>query len=243
MAKGKSGRYGVCFSWDVANIAQVSMDELIAGEGWVPLPALEADTKNITPQTNSYTSGFDRGRCVITVKCSNPALCAAWLDQMYDPMQSPQNNWGTYGEDDDFDIFEMSENDKGEPMLKHAPLGDASPVEVREAECVGSYYNVYVTCPDDAQYRLNWLKDIYTPDMTHKYCYPNVFMTTDDTKQVSTLQADIQKCINTFKSNGIMKGFDDGDWDKLQSDLEAYGLPEFIEIHQRYLTEYLSGKE
>ena len=249
VAKGKSGRYGVCFSWDVANVAQVSMDELIAGEGWVPLPALQADTKNITPQTNSYTSGFDLGRCVITVKCSNPPLCAAWLDQMYDPLQSAQNNWGTYGEDDDFDIFEMSENDKGEPMLKHAPLGDASPVEVREAECVGgplaildSYYGVYVTCPDDAQYRLDWIKNIYTPDMNHKYCYPRVFMSTEDTKQVSNLQADIQKCINTFKSNSIMKGFDDAAWDKLQSDLEAYGLPEFLEIHQRYLTAYLDAQ-
>ena len=249
VAKGKSGRYGVCFSWDVANIAQVSMDELIAGEGWVPLPALEADTKNITPQTNSYTSGFDLGRCVITVKCSNPPLCAAWLDQMYDPIQSAQNNWGTYGEDDEFDIFEMSENANGEPMLKHAPLGDASPVEVREAECVGgplaildSYYGVYVTCPDDAQYRLDWIKNIYTPDMNHKYCYPRVFMSTEDTKQVSNLQADIQKCINTFKSNSIMKGFDDAAWDKLQSDLEAYGLPEFLEIHQRYLTEYLDAQ-
>ena len=249
VAKGKSGRYGVCFSWDVANVAQVSMDDLIAGEGWVPLPALEADTKNITPQTNSYTSGFDLGRCVITVKCSNPPLCAAWLDQMYDPIQSAQNNWGTYGEDDEFDIFEMSENANGEPMLKHAPLGDASPVEVREAECVGgplaildSYYGVYVTCPDDAQYRLDWIKDIFTPDMNGKYCYPNVFMSTEDTQQVSNLMADIQKCINNFKSNGIMKGFSDADWDKFQEDLKAYGIDEFLEIHQRYLTEYLDAQ-
>ena len=53
---------------------------------------------------------------------------------MYAPLQSPQNNWGTYGEEDSFNIFELSTNDKGEPMLKHAPLGDASPVEVREAQ-------------------------------------------------------------------------------------------------------------
>ena len=245
VAKGKSGRYGVCFSWDVANIAQVSMDELIAGEGWVPLPALQADTKNITPQTASFTSGFDRGRCVITSKCSNPALCAAWLDQMYDPLQSPQNNWGTYGEDDEFDIFEMSENDKGEPMLKHKPLGDASPVEVREAECVGgplaildSYYNVYVTCPDDAQYRLDWIKNTFTPDMNFKYCYPKVFMTADDTKQVSTLLADIQKCINTFKSDAVMNGFDDAAWDKFQADLDSYKIAEFLEIHQRYFDSF-----
>jgi putative aldouronate transport system substrate-binding protein len=128
----------------------------------------------------------------------------------------------------------------------HAPLGDASPVEVREAECVGgplaildSYYGVYVTCPDDAQYRLNWIKDIYTPDMNFKYCYPNVFMTSDDTKQVSNLMADIQKCINTAKSDWVMNGFDDTAWDKFQEDLKAYGIDKYLEIHQRYLSEYL----
>ena len=245
VAKGKAGRYGVCFSWDVANIAQVSMDDLIAGKGWVPLPALTADVRNITPQNGSYTSGFDRGRCVVTGACQNPALVCAWLDQMYDPMQSPQNNWGTYGEDDDFDIFVMGKNDKGEDMLQHAPLGDASPVEVREAESVNgplaildSYYGVYVTCPDDAQYRLDWIKDIYTPDMTHKYVFPNVFMTTDDTKEISNLQADITKRINTAKSDWVMNGFSDADWDTLQSDLQAYGLEKYLSIFQKYLDEY-----
>ena len=245
VAKGKSGRYGVCFSWDVANIAQVSMDDLIAGEGWVPLPALTADTRNITPQNGSFTSGFDRGRCVVTANAKNPALICAWLDQMYDPFQSPQNNWGTYGEDDDFDIFVLGKNANGEDMLQHAPLGDASPVEVREAECVGgplaildSYYGVYVTCPDDAQYRLNWIKDIYTPDMHTKYVFPNVFMTTEDTKEISNLQADIHKCIAAAKSDWIMNGFTDADWDQLQKDLEAYGLEKYLSIFQKYVDEY-----
>ena len=159
VSKGKAGRYGVCFSWDVANIDNLT--------DWEPLPALTADTRNITPQNGSFTSGFARGKCVVTAKASNPALVCAWLDQMYAPLQSPQNNWGTYGDAEGFNIFEMSTNDKGEPMLKHAPLGDASPVEVREAQCVGGplavlddYYGVYVTCPDDAQYRLDWIKDI-----------------------------------------------------------------------------------
>ena len=245
VAKGKSGRYGVCFTWDVANIASISMDDLIAGNGWQPLPALTADVKNITPATGSYTSGFDRGRCVVTANAKNPALICAWLDQMYDPIQSPQNNWGTYGEDDDFDIFQMSTNANGEPMLKHNWLTDVSPVEVREAECVGgplaildSYYGVYVTCPDDAQYRLNWIKDIYTPDMNAKYIYPNVFMNTDDTKTVSDLSADLNKCINTARADWIMNGFTDADWQKLQSDLEAYKLDEYLSIFQKYLDAY-----
>ena len=237
VSKGKSGRYGVCFSWDVANI-----DNL---KDWVPLPVLTADTTNLTPQNSSFTSGFDRGRCVVTSVAKNPALVCAWIDQMYAPLQSPQNNWGTYGEDDEFDIFEMGENEDGEPMLKHAPLGDASPVEVREAEAVGGplaildeYYGKYVTCPDDAQYRLDWIKDYFTPDMHTKYVYPNVFMSREDTETLSNLQADIQKTINAKKSDWIMNGFDDADWDKYLKSLDAYGLNEYLELFQKYLDAY-----
>ena len=244
VAKGKSGRYGVCFSWDVANIVGLTMSDIQNGTaGWAPLPMLKADTVNLTPNTGSLTSGFDRGRgAVLTANAKNPALICAWLDQMYDPIQSPQNNWGTYGEDDGFDIFVMGTNDKGEPMLQHADLGDHSPVEVREAEMVDgplavldSYYGVYVTCPDDALYRLNWIKDIYTPDMHTKYVFPNVLMSSADTKEISNLLADIDKCIETARANAIMNGFSDADWDKLQSDLQAYKLDQLLAIFQKYV--------
>ena len=241
VSKGKSGRYGVCFSWDVANV-----DNL---QDWVPLPALTADTRNITPQNGSFTSGYDRGRCVVTAVAKNPALVCAWLDQMYDPFQSAQNNWGTYGEDDEFDIFELGENENGEEMLKHAPLGDASPVEVREAEAVGGplaildeYYGVYVTCPDDAQYRLDWIKEYYTPDMNTKYVYPNVFMSQEDTEELSNLQADIVKTINANKSDWIMNGFTDADWDQYLKDLDAYGLQDYLAIFQKYLDAFYGSE-
>lgn len=238
VSKGKSGRYGVCFSWDVANI----VDDF---KGWVPLPALTADTRNITPENGSFTSGYDRGRCVVTAVAKNPALVCAWLDKMYDPFQSPQNNWGTYGEDDDFDIFVLGENAQGEKMLKHAPLGDASPVEVREAESVNGplavldeYYGVYVTCPDDAQYRLDWIKDYYTPDMNTKYVYPNVFMNQADTEDLSNMQTDISKTINAKRSDWIMNGFTDADWEEYVKSLDAYGLKDLLEIYQKYLDAY-----
>lgn len=164
---------------------------------------------------------------------------------MYAPLQSPQNNWGTYGDEEGFNIFELSTNDKGEPMLKHAPLGDASPVEVREAQCVGGplavlddYYGVYVTCPDDAQYRLDWIKDIYTPDMNNDYVYPNVFMSNEDTEQVSNLQADLQTYMNTQKADWIMNGTTDAEWNEYLSKLEDYGLSDYLGIMQKYLDAY-----
>ncbi len=242
VAKGKSGRYGVCFSWDIGNIATL--------DGWAPLPMLEADTVNITPDTASYTSGFQRGRCVVTAKAENPALVCSWLDQMYVPIQSPQNNWGTYGEDDEFDIFEMSTNDAGEPMLRHAPLEGASPVEVREAESVNgplavldSYYGVYVTLPDDAAYRLEWIKDVYTPVCHAKYCLPNFFMTQEDTARDSNLSTDLAKRVNEFKSRSVMEGFSDADWDQFQADLKAYGLDEYVALYQKYFDDYLAQQQ
>ena len=244
VAKGKSGRYGVCFSWDVANIVGLTMADIQNGTAaWAPLPMLKADTVNLTPNTGSLTSGFDRGRgAVLTINAKNPALICAWLDQMYDPIQSPQNNWGTYGEDDGFDIFVMGTNDKGEPMLQHADLGDHSPVEVREAEMVDgplavldSYYGVYVTCPDDALYRLNWIKDIYTPDMHTKYVFPNALLSSADTKEISNLLADIDKCIETYRANAIMNGITDADWNQFQADLQAYKLDQLLAIFQKYV--------
>ena len=127
-------------------------------------------------------------------------------------------------------------------MLKHAPLGDASPVEVREAECVGGplaileeYYGVYVTCPDDAQYRLDWIKDVYTPDMNGKYVFPNVLMSIDDTEELSNLMADISKAINAAKSDFVMNGVTDEKWEALQDSLDAYGLDDYLAIFQKYL--------
>lgn len=241
VAKGKSHRYGVCFTWDVANIDNI--------QDYVPLKALKADTVNVTPQNGSFTSGFDRGRCVVTSVCKNPAFVCAWLDKMYDPFQSPQNNWGTYGEDDDFDIFELSENEDGEKMLKHAPLGDASPVEVREAECVGGplavldeYYGKYVTCPDDAQYRLDWIKDYYTDDMHCKYVYPRVFMSSEDTEKLSAIQTDLVSYLNSSKAEFIRDGITDDSWNAYINQVDSYGLDQYLEIYQKYLDDFYSGK-
>ncbi|MBQ0001303.1 MAG: extracellular solute-binding protein [Clostridiales bacterium] len=250
VSKGKSGRYGVCFSWDIANVVSITMDDVLAGSKWVPLPPLAADTTNVSPDTASFTSGYDRGRCVMTIKASedfddNAELVCRWVDQCYAPIQSPQNNWGTYGEDDDFDIFVMGENENGEPMLQHAPLGDASPVEVREAEAVGGplaildeYYGVYVTCPDDAQYRLDWIKDIFAPEVHNKYVIPNVFMSMDDVEEISNLEADLAKATNAAKSDFVMNGFGDDEWDALQDSLDAYGMEDYVAIFQKYVDAY-----
>ncbi|MCR5778751.1 MAG: ABC transporter substrate-binding protein [Lachnospiraceae bacterium] len=238
VSKGKEGRFGVCFGWDISNIDNA--------DDWIPLPALTADTRNITPENCSFTGGFERGRCVITTASQDPSLVCAWIDKMYFPFQSIQNNWGTYGEDDEFDIFEIGTNEAGKKMLKHSPLGKISPIKVRECESVGGplavldeYYGKYVTCPDDAQYRLKWIKDIYTPDMNTKYVYPNVLMNEADSEELAVLQVGIVKHINDKKSEWIKSGFNDSEWNAYVSKLYTLRLDKYIEIYQKYFDKWV----
>ena len=74
--------------------------------------------------------------------------------------------------------------------------------------------------------------------MNTKYVVPNVFMTADDIKTVSNLQADITKAINTAKADWIMNGLDDAAWNKLQEDLKGYKIDELLGIYQKYVDEY-----
>lgn len=245
VSKGKADRYGLFFTWDAANIGSNLED-------YIPLPALEGPTgmKNVARQSGSATSGYDRGRCVLTSNCRDTALAAKWLDQMYAPLQSPQNNWGTYGEEDKFNIFEMSENENGEPMLKHMDLGTESPVEVRQAQSVNGplailndYYGKYVTCPDDAQYRLDWISDIYVKDMNQEYVYPNVFMSQEDTDALTQYETDLKKYTEQMRADWIMNGGVEEGWDAYLAKLEEYGLSKYLEIKQRYLDAFFADQQ
>ncbi|MDO5417715.1 MAG: ABC transporter substrate-binding protein [Lachnospiraceae bacterium] len=235
VAKGKNHRYGVCFTWDIANLDNY--------EDYVMLPALAGPEGlvNVTRQNGSETSGFDRGRCVLTTSCRDTALAAAWIDQMYAPMQSAQNNWGTYGEEGKANIFEMGENAEGQPMLKHMALGNNSPVEVRENQSVNGplailneYYGVYVTQPDDAKWRLDNMHETYLKDMKSKYVYPNVFMSMEDTNLVSQYDTDIKKYAEQMKASWVLNGGIEEEWDAYLEKMDAYGLQDYLAIKQKY---------
>ena len=121
------------------------------------------------------------------------------------------------GREDADNIFEMGTNAEGGPMLKHLDLGDASPVEVRQAQSVNGplavlndYYDVYVTQPDDAKWRLDNMHEVYLDDMHSKYVYPNVFMSIDDTNRVSQLDTDIKKYAGAEESGLDLKRRDRG---------------------------------
>jgi len=238
VAKGKSGRYGMFFTWDSGNIVS-NQDDYIA------LPALAGPdgTVNAPRQSGSATSGVDIGRCVLTSACENLELAAKWIDLMYEPIQSVQNNWGTYGEEGKFNIFELKEDG----TLAHMDLGTESPVEVREAQAVGgplaildSYYGTVTTCPDDAQWRLDILHETYVKDMKEEYVYPVAFMSQEDAELVTQYETEIRKYAEQKKAEWILNGGVDEEWDAYLEKMEGLGLSKFLEIKQKYLDAYFA---
>lgn len=231
--KGKSGRYGLFFTWDAANIVSNPED-------YVALPALEGPTGIVNvPRFNSY--GVHIGRSVITSANKNLELTAKWVDQLYEPLQSIQDNWGTYGETDKQNIFEL----KDDGTLAHLDLGEASPWETRANQYVGGplavlneYYGEYTTCPDDAQARLDILHNTYVKDMNAEYNYPLVFMTIEDTEKLTQYETSVKAFAERKKAEWILKGGINEEWDSYLAEIEELGLSKMLEIKQSYLDAY-----
>lgn len=231
--KGKNGRYGMFFTWDAANVVSNPED-------YIALPALAGPDGTVNvPRSNGF--GVDVGRCVITTANKNLELTAKWIDELYEPLQSIQNNWGTYGDEVKQNVFELKEDG----TLSHLDLEGSSPWEVRANQYVAGplaildeYYGKYTTMPDDAAARLDILHTNFVKDMKAEYNYPLVFMTTEDTEALTQYETAIRSFTERKKAEWILNGGIDEEWDSYLQEMESLGLSKMLEIKQRYLDEY-----
>ncbi|AEI40575.1 ABC transporter substrate-binding protein [Paenibacillus mucilaginosus] len=228
LAKGKEGRYGLYFTWDKANISG-------ANDKYDLMPALKGPSgeKNVT-RTNGM--GFDRGRMVVTKENKNLEATAKWMDQLYDPLQSVQNNWGTYGDTAQQNIFEL---DPSTNMLKHLPLNGTAPVELRQKTSVGgplaildSYYGKVTTKPDDAAWRLDLMKKVMVPDMKAKQIYPRVFFSLEELDRLSAIETDLFAYVLRMRTEWMENGRVEAEWADYLKELDRLGLQEWLKIKQ-----------
>lgn len=234
-AKGNNGRYGVCIGWNSADIA--------TNDDYVPLPPLAAPDGNINI-TRQNAMGFEVGRCIITSSNKNLELTAKYIDKMYDPIQSVQNNWGTYGESGN-NIFELTP----EKTLRHLTVADdTSPYELRyntnmagPLAVLDSYYDKYTTRPDDATKIMDIVKDVYAPAMQCDYNYPPVFPDMDTQTRIIQLETDLKPYAERKKSEWIMNGGIEGEWDEYIQKLHEMGLAELISLKQQGLDSYFDN--
>ncbi|MFB5673873.1 ABC transporter substrate-binding protein [Paenibacillus terreus] len=228
LAKGKDQKYGLYFSWDKKNITG-------ANDSYEVMPPLAGPDGEINvTQTNAL--GFHRGKMVITSANQNLEATAKWVDQLYDPLQSVQNNWGTYGDENQPNIFEF---DQGKNMLKHLPLNGIAPVELREKTSIGgplaildSYYGKYTTLPDDAKEKLQIVRDIMAPYMKSNQIMPNVFNSIDELERLTTIETDLFAYVLRMRTEWYQNGAVDQQWDEYLQELDRLGLQEWLEIKQ-----------
>lgn len=239
IAKGKEQRYGLYFTWDKMN---ASGDN----ESYQPLPVLEGPTgiKHVT-RTNGF--GFSRDRFVITSANKNLELTAKWVDQMYAPIQSVQNNWGTYGDEELQNIFELDEENQ---MLKHLPLEGAAPGELRQKTEAGGplaildeYYGTVTTMPDDAKWRLDIFHDNYLEFVNNENNYPRVFLSLEDADRIAQIDADLFPFVNRKRAEWITNGKIDEEWDSYVEELERLGLSEWMTIKQEAYNQNQAANE
>lgn len=245
LAKGSEQKYGLYFTWDMGNITGFTSgdystpDEIVAD--YAPMPALAGPNgeKNIT-RTNNF--GLDRGRMVITSSNKNLELTARWIDKCYEPLQSAQNNWGTYGDDELQNIFEL--NEAGD-FLKHLPLNGTSPWELRQKTFVGGplaildeHYDKYITCPDDALWRLNVIKDVYVKDMNMENNFPKVFYSVEDQQTLTNIETVMFEYVLTKRAEWIENGKIDKEWDDYLEELDSMSVNEWLTIKQTYYDNY-----
>jgi putative aldouronate transport system substrate-binding protein len=237
VAKGKEHKYGVYFTWDKANITG-------ADDSYDVLPVLAGPdgTKHVT-RTNGM--GFSRDRFVITSANKNLELTARWIDKMYEPLQSVQNNWGTYGDEAQANIFELKDG-----MLKHLPLEGTAPGELRQKTEAGgplavldSYYGTVTTMPDDAKWRLDLMHDTYLPYITEDNSYPRVFLEKEETDRLAKIETDMWDYIYRKRAEWITGGKIDEEWEEYLAELERVGLEEWIQIKQTGYDNFLKGAQ
>ncbi|WP_219834552.1 ABC transporter substrate-binding protein [Paenibacillus sp. R14(2021)] len=228
VAKGKEDVYGLYFTWDKANVTGLDSK-------FEPMPAL-AGPEGIKNVTRTNGMGFDRGRMVVTNADENLDATAKWMDQLYEPLQSVQDNWGTYGDDKQQNIFEF---DAAKQMLKHLPLNGAAPGELRGKTSVGgplaildSYYGTVTTKPDDAAWRMDILKKVYVPDMKAEKTYPRVFFSIEELDRITAIETDLMPYVLRKRTEWIEKGTADKEWADYMKELDRLGLQDWLKIKQ-----------
>lgn len=237
VAKGKANKLGVYFTWDKANITG-------ANDDYDALPVLAGpDGQRYVTRTNGI--GFSRDRFVITSANKNLELTAKWVDKMYEPLQSVQNNWGTYGDKKQANIFTLKNG-----MLHHLPLNGTAPGELRQkTEAAGplavlnSYYGKVTTMPDDAKWRLDLMHKTYLPYITNNSIFPKVFFTKKETDRLNKIETDMWDYIYRKRAEWITNGKIDQEWDAYLKELKRVGIDEWLKIKQDGYDKYVKGTD
>ena len=200
------------------------------------LPVLEGvDGKRLASQSNNQE--IARGAFAVTRANKYPAATIRWADNLYDPIQSAQANWGPIGETLQKDpatglLVQIPATDgtsEGERRQKVAPGGP-------KANTAENFEKVVAPEPRAAE-RQKTVEENYKPYAANDG-YPAVPLSNDELQQISTIEADVAAIVKQNMAKWIVSGGIDSEWDGYVSQLKNIGLDTMIEVYQQAYDRY-----
>ncbi|KNH23080.1 sugar ABC transporter substrate-binding protein [Arthrobacter sp. ZBG10] len=228
LAKGKAGtaNLGSFVWWEIKEM--VGADR---AADYALLPVLEGvDGKRLASQSNNQE--IARGAFAVTRTNKYPAATMRWADNLYDPLQSAQANWGPIGETLQKDaatglltqIPAPAGTSEGERRQKVAPGGP-------KANTAENFEKVVAPEPRAAE-RQKTIQENYKPFAANDG-YPPVALSNEEIQQIGTIETDVSALVKQTTAKWIVSGGIDSEWDGYVSQLENVGVDRMIDIYQQ----------
>jgi putative aldouronate transport system substrate-binding protein len=232
LAKGKAAteNLGSFVWWEVPEM--VGADR---ANNYSLVPVLEGvDGKRIASQSNNQE--IARGAFAITGNNKYPAATMRWADNLYDPVQSAQANWGPIGETLQKDASGLltqmpapAGTSEGERRQKVAPGGP-------KANTAENFTTVVAPEPRAAE-RQKTVNENYKP-FAGNDGYPSVALSTEELQQITSIETDTTSLVKQNIAKWIVSGGIEQEWDGYVTQLKNIGVEKMIEVYQQAYDRY-----
>lgn len=184
----------------------------------------------------SNNQEISRGAFAMTRTCRYQAAVMRWVDMMYDPVMSAQNDWGpigvtlAYNADGLLEQIPAAEGESaGERRQKVAPGGPKA--------ITAKDFTTVVLPEPRAALRQKQVADEYA-DWAANDAFPPVTFTNAELDDLSLIESDISTLVKQKFATWVVKGGIDAEWDAYLDDLDSTGLDRLMEIYQAALDRY-----
>ncbi|ETJ07552.1 MAG: ABC superfamily ATP binding cassette transporter, extracellular solute-binding protein [Actinomyces urogenitalis DORA_12] len=184
----------------------------------------------------SNNQEISRGAFAMTRTCRYQTAVMRWVDRMYDPVMSAQNNWGPigvtleYNSDGLLDQIPAAEGESaGERRQKVAPGG---PKAITEED-----FRTVVLPEPRAALRQQQVTEVYRGHAAND-AFPPVVFTNAELDDLSLIEADVTSLVKQRFARWVVDGGIDKEWEDYLEDLRSSGLERLMEIYQAALDRY-----
>lgn len=220
-----------------------------------PTPRLTGPNGKSGTVNNLYE--MDQGvNCVITDKCKNPEVVAAFVDYLYSPAVSVKANWGKqfveypdgilryprYLEDGTLDEtlqaaltipegYDTFNDARANSAVSHPPLMISN-----------DYYGVVCDYPATTWVFYNDMLFQGKEDiLAENTAVPPMLLTRDEQDTISRIQPLLSGIVDRYTNQWILDGNAEATWEDYLLELENSGLAQFVEVYQQVYDRFLAS--